>query len=495
MRKDGPVLQEIEIRYDSVCACEKEAIKEFFRFIGCLVYEKTIDPKQGFMDILRITEEKSAQIILRSEERENTDLEVLKNAVLQENQICIFCNPTTKSLSTWPRKNHGVKAEQGDYVRNLVGITIDRAWSKDEIQCQEVRKIHDVYCEQNLLVYLQCKRAFRVLKMNEILDMDGEIEDLPDDPFIWNMIKAFQTTAEILKQDSINSRSVYPLYACVNAERKVRELAQQMPKGQAVGNVASAGSLLAQLDQLDETDDRGKNFSLYSGRYFLAAFICLTDEELKLQANHYYLLALQSANPELVEKIFSARPITEEELGEKSYFVAFIFYQIGRYNEKILKNFDAANLYYQCAIKCNENCYQALFKKACDKARRNLFQEAILLFEKIAESLSKGLDLDNEKNWKYLSMKEWQYLYKTNIWRAKIEWKCRGEAYTWHYLQEAERAAEAYKENGCLMELVSSSEGSFLMRNELIRYHRNSAPVRKLEELLSRWMKISGMRE
>lgn len=492
MRKDGPVLQEIEIRYDSVCACEKEAIKEFFRFIGCLVYEKTIDPKQGLVDILRIPQGKSAQIILRSEERENTDLEVLKKAVSQENQICIFCDLTKKILSAWPRKNQSAKVNQGDYAKNLVDVIIDRVWRKNELQCIEVQQIHDIYCAQDLLAFLQCKRAFRVLKMNEILDMDGEIEDLPGDPFIWNMIKAFQTTAHILKQNSINSRSVYPLYAYVNVERKVRELARQMPNGQVVENVASAASLLAQLDQLDETDDSGETFSLYSGRYFLAAFICLTDDELELQANEYYRLALQSANPELVEKIFSARPITEEDLGGKSYFVAFIFYQIGMYNEKILKNLDAANLYYQCAIKCNENCYQALFKKACDKAKRNLFQEAILLFEKIAEILSKGLDLDDEKDWKYLSMKEWQYIYKINIWRAKIEWKCRGEAYTWHYLQEAGRAVEAYKENGCLMELISSSEA---MRDELIKYHRDSAPVRKLEELLTRWIKISGMRE
>ena len=197
-------------------------------------------------------------------------------------------------------------------------------------------------------------------------------------------------------------------------------------------------------------------------------------------------------NPELAEKFFANGLGVEMDLGRKSYFVAFIFYQIGLYYEKVLKNLNAAIIYYTCAVRCNENCYQALFKQACAAAKRNRFREATEMFDEILILLSKGLELEEPQNWKYISAKEWQYLYKVNIWRAKIEWQCRGKTYTWQYLQGADLAVKAYRENGCLIELL---EPDSLIYRDLIAYHVKSAPVQKLEKLLEIWKEISRMYE
>lgn len=489
MNEQKPILQEIEVRYDISCASEKEAVKEFFRFIGCLVYERLVSSEQGLEDALNDPMDQSTQIFLRSKKHKQTDLKLLQSQEAEKRQgslICVFCDEKKTQPEIWPELEPRITGtkQSSDYAKTLVGAIIDAVWSEEPGQKEAVQQVHNIYSEQSLLVYLQCKRSFRILRMNEILEMDNSIDAVPDEPFVWNMLRAFQQTMQQLSPQK--NKSVYSFYAYVNAARKIREVAQQLPQGAIVEDVVSAGSLLKELNKMEDL------FPSYAGRYFLAAFICLTNDELKLQANRYYLRALESADPELAEKFFANGLGVEMDLGRKSYFVAFIFYQIGLYYEKVLKNLNAAIIYYTCAVRCNENCYQALFKQACAAAKRNRFREATEMFDEILILLSKGLELEEPQNWKYISAKEWQYLYKVNIWRAKIEWQCRGKTYTWQYLQGADLAVKAYRENGCLIELL---EPDSLIYRDLIAYHVKSAPVQKLEKLLEIWKEISRMYE
>lgn len=93
MNEQKPILQEIEVRYDISCASEKEAVKEFFRFIGCLVYERLVSSEQGLEDALNDPMDQSTQIFLRSKKHKQTDLKLLQSQEAEKRQgslICVF---------------------------------------------------------------------------------------------------------------------------------------------------------------------------------------------------------------------------------------------------------------------------------------------------------------------------------------------------------------------------------------------------------------------
>ena len=275
------------------------------------------------------------------------------------------------------------------------------------------------------------------------------------------------------------NESIYTIYARINAERKIREILQLMNPNEQKGliHAVSSKSLLKDLQKIERLSPS------YCARYFLAAFICLSDQNLELSALQYYNKALEIAG---------------QLSGKRSDFYAFVYYQLGAFYEKVLGRESGAALFYENAVLKNANCYQATFKNGCYLAQCGKLQEAAESFQKTMTILSKGLkirELGSPKNAQCLSLKEWQYIYKTNIWLAKIEWNTKGPEHTWYYLTHAKVAEQMYEQNACLTQLLDDKPAAAggLTRESFLQYHQNSMPVYLLRGTLQRWEEITGM--
>lgn len=476
------LIQEIRLWYDPCCSSEKEAIKEFFRFVGCMVYEQVIAPNSSFDKIFEHNNA-GVQIILRSEKTAASDGKALNTVwfmkrVPLDPYLYLSCNAAVHRFRI-VRRDNAFKARKfkygKSYEKKLIDDIIKVLWWAQSFHRNELLEISNIYHKNDLLFYLQSKRAFRIMRMGETMTLKKETCYLQDETFVKQMLRAFRNVSSKIQ----NETCIYTIYASINAERKIREILQLMNPNEQKGliHAVSSKSLLKDLQKIERLSPS------YCARYFLAAFICLSDQNLELSALQYYNKALEIAG---------------QLSGERSDFYAFVYYQLGAFYEKVLGRESGAALFYENAVLKNANCYQATFKNGCYLAQCGKLQEAAESFQKTMTILSKGLkirELGSPKNAQCLSLKEWQYIYKTNIWLAKIEWNTKGPEHTWYYLTHAKVAEQMYEQNACLTQLLDDKPAAAggLTRESFLQYHQNSMPVYLLRGTLQRWEEITGM--
>lgn len=478
------LIQEIWLRYDPCCSSEKEAIKEFFRFVGCMVYEQVITPGSSFDKVLEHNNA-GIQIILRSDKTAIADGKVLNtawfmNRAPQDPYLYVSCNAAACRFKI-VRRSNAFKARKfkygKSYEKNLIDDIVNVLWSTQPFHQTELLKISNSYHKNDLLFYLQSKRAFRIIRMGETMTLEKETRYLKDEAFVKQMLHAFRRVSISLNLQK--AACIYTIYACINAERKIREVLQLMNPNEQKDLIHAVASkiLLKNLERIERI------YPSYCARYFLAAFICLSNQNLELSALQYYNKALE---------------IADQLPGEQSGFRAFVYYQMGSFYEKVLGRESGAALFYRSAALKNDNCYQAAFKTGCYWAQCGKLQEAAESFQKTMSILSKGLKihaLEDPRNAQCLSLKEWQYIYKTYIWLAKIEWNTKGPEHTWYYLARAKVAEQMYEQNACLIQLLNDKPNTAgeLTKKSLLQYHQNSMPVCLLRGTLQRWEEATGM--
>lgn len=461
----GKPIMAMKIFRTAQTAVEKELIKEFFRFVGCLVIDTP----------MTLNEIKSYEFSNQEKEKTQTIFLFLSEELPDEfdqisltGKLWVTFN-INKRLFAINQANERLSLEKCISVENFekraLDLLIDNIWQYDSTNKESLKKINDIYWKHHLFAYLQIKRTYRVVNMGEVLALGARHYDIPDDNFILNMVSELATASRESKEN-VYPTSVYSIYAYVNGERKIREICNCLDQNSHLrtkisANIPSVTSLLQELHHIYKISPR------YMAMYYLAAYLCQSDSQHTLNAYEYFL---------------DARRVETNGMDE---FSAFGVYQLGRYTRKIQNNPDCAFEYYAKAAETNNRCYQAVFQMACYYVHKKEYEKARKMFLAVIDIIGTGLELvdlpysDKEmpdlNDWKYLSLKETQYVFKAYIWLAKLALFSSGESAIGVFVRGALSAAIAYMY--CPM-LEKSCDEDVLKTVRI--YHRRGMPVKAL---------------
>lgn len=213
-------IQAVQIYFEHPFGAEREVLREFFSFVGCLVkttmmpvetmlekHKSLVNPESERITHLFLTDRPPEGIVLSKNEMW-CSFRILKRE-LTINGKAILHNADQQS-----------SAEQ--FEKTTLDMIIRRIWKDDEAATQSLLHINASFWQLDLFAFLQIKSTFQALKMGELmaLPMRGQYY-LPEAAYLNKMADAFINMA---KQCSVGQDSIYAVYAYVNAQRHLREL-------------------------------------------------------------------------------------------------------------------------------------------------------------------------------------------------------------------------------------------------------------------------------
>ncbi len=501
------ILQIIRSRKD---AAEKEFIKEFFRFIGCLVYDQPV---------LEVSEWEEKLHTSAADDGNDVDI-VLNSPVEGKNDFsaghrCIYLNfsfegtdsgYTYQVSSVWGVwETAQTVLTKKELCNGVLTALIPEIWGASSDESDALCRIACLYVERNIYQAMQTMRGFRILRMGEAIDANLDANMVEAHPYILRILCDLWCVYAILhreqKLDQIDDqtpfrRCRYSVYACVNAARVLREiyratriganeqitlntLAQQIAKSMdaqgwensPVGcqfGVCAIEPLMRYLRLILDQD--AENLTAY----VIAASLCKTDEEAKFSAQDYYEHILDYAR------------------GGKKYY-SFVQYQLGNYYEKIGKNREAAQQCFQQALARDGMCYQARYKVACADARAGRYTQAQQGFERVIDTIFMGLDPSADQNgnypaWENIHLKGLQYVFKSYIWLAKIAYNYQdSHTFTVGYIGRASVAATFYEKNLLIERSMDRTAITDEYGSDMTNYYKTGTPIYILWEILRTW--------
>lgn len=413
---DNKPIMAIEILYTSQTAIEKEILKEFFRFIGCLVKTERMSPES----IL-----KKQKALANRENNQIAHLFLTKQfpAKIIQNEIWCDFSISSRKLAV-NGKTIQYSSTNDDSVtrfeKEALDTIIDNIWQDNKNDKGSLLHINAAFWQFNMFAYLQIKSTFQALKIGELkaIGMRNDYK-LPDNDYLNDMANAF---VEIEKQCREETQSVYSVYSCVNAQRHLRELytameiySQQRIKLASV--VKPVGELLAELNKIYRVE------SDFVSMYCLAAALCKEDSQFALDEILYLCDARKNTPKELIP------------------FTAEIFLRYGMAEKQVYADQEKAMQCFQKAIQLNESCYPAIFQSACLYAIDRNYKQAKSELKK-AIIIIQGDDSNND--WSFLSLEEILYVFRSYIWLAKLALTEGGESAIGVPIAAAKNAAIAF---------------------------------------------------
>ena len=505
------LIRTIQIVHPFESASEAEFLKEFFRFLGCLVYDRPLSEARNVESI----SQSDAVIFL------NHPVEGQYGSF--SGSICVYLHFefSTQDLESYvwetiegntfvPKEAHSKADLESQVLEHLIA----NIWKDSALDAECIQKVRELYLANNLYPLLQYKRAFRVLRMGEAIDANIGISKITPEHVIVEMLRSFWYVYAVLRnkqrlsaQETLpeergeDERSVYGIYACVNAGRCLRQVClvlrylpddnldcdaavekEGLSPDEVRFTICGAQTLVEQLKFLLAKD---KSFLV---AYLLAASISKTSRDLEFAAREYYSYILAQTHP-------------------SDIYYAFIQYELGNYYEKIGGNISAAVQYFKQALAQDDNCYQAQYKVSCYDARAGRYQEAEIGFIRVTKILFCDRDSDTTANWEQLSLKRTQYAFKSYIWLAKIAYNYyRSTAMVTERVSKAFQAAKMYQASWLLKHSIDfagkpdQEESSAQKPQEetlksdtmewttLQGYHRHSEPMHVLWLVLYSWV-------
>lgn len=460
-----------------------EVIREFFYLIGCLFCDRPM---------LSLRE---AEAELRKDI--DTDIDIILNFnvfhweyslpegkdVLQRNQLIQTQEDQTVSFlgdsNFILRNGHRIfvkfkppKRKKMKFYRELINSLISHIWYSEGKTKKYLLKLSRLYFEDHLLGYLQSKRALRMMNMGEALELTLEQQTIPAEDYIGHMLLAFDR----FYRDSVKLQQkpevpIYVRHASINTARKIREVFQLLEKAPAASRESngsfpsvtycSASFLFAELEKLHHQDPQ------YSGTLLLAAHVCQSEPSQERNAGFYY------------QQMFEV--IAKKD--QRAY--SFVYYEYGRYIERMENNWNRAFRYYKRAWDLDPLNYRAYFKLACHEAKANRLAAALMSFDDIIQIIRRNFSGGETIVWENLSLTCIQYLFKSYIWMWKIYLAVGNYSRAQVYLRNAWEAAEAFQENACLQKIYGVGTNTW---KELERYHKKSRPVNLLYQIVRSWL-------
>ena len=469
----------LRLLYPVESAPVKEVLKEFFRLIGCIFCEVPVRSERDAEKELRECGGTEVDIVLNLDVFQwrailpprNSSVAVRVEKVLlkeRENAVLLVdCAP--------PPNGEGEGTPKKDFYEDLLENLIQKIWAKgsEKAQLLEMKRL---FFKRDLLGSLQCKRALCVVNMGETLELNLPSKTIRPQRYVGKILSTFnwfycELGGQDFGGDWDETASVYVHYARINIARKIREVFAFLDEVPAfleetedcllpMVTYCRADFLLAELGKLYRKEPR------YFGTLFLAARVCQSEPSQELNAAFYY------------QQLFALLA------GREQRVYSFVYYDYGRYMEKVKKERDLAIFYYTKANNLNPLCYRACFKLACYEARdrnsnaaKDLFGSVIRI---IGGTYSGAMEPDRIV-WKYLSLRCIQYLFKSYVWLWKIALASGEYSAAAIYLQQAEAVAEKYEENACLEEIYDQNSAEWKALKE---YHKDSEPVQLLSSIV-----------
>lgn len=387
-------IQAVQIYYKHPFGAEREVLREFFSFVGCLV-------KTTMMPVETILEKHKS--LANPESEQITHLFLTdrppEGIILSKNEMwCSFRilkrELTINGKAILHNADQKISAEQ--FEKTALDVIIRRIWKDEGAETQSLLHINAAFWQLNLFAFLQIKSTFQALKMGELmaLPMRGHYY-LPEAVCLNKMADAFINMA---KQCSVGLSSIYAVYAHVNAQRHLRELLASLEahaplRTKLYAAVEPVQKLLSELNKIYRIEPN------FVSMYCLAATLCEEQAQFALDARPYLRDAIEH---------------TPEELKP---FTAGIFLRYGVSEKQMHPNNERALQCFKKALQLNENYYPAIFQIACICALDKKYTEAKIGFRKVAFLIQGNY---NHRDWRDFSLEEVLYVFRCYIWLAKL---------------------------------------------------------------------------
>ena len=435
-------IQAVQIYYEHPFGAEREVLREFFSFVGCLV-KTTMIPVETML-------EKHNSLVNSGSEPEGI--------VLSKNEMwCSF--RISKRELTINRKailrNADQKISTEQFEKAALDVIIRCIWKDEEAEAQSLLYINAAFWQLDLFEFLQIKSTFQALKMGELmaLPMRGHYY-LPEAVYLNKMADTFINMA---KQCSVGPSSIYSVYAYVNAQRHLRELLASLEAHAPLhiklyAAVKPVQELLSELNKIYRVDPD------FVSMYCLSATLCEGQAQFALDARPYLRDAIEHAPEEL--KPFTAGIYMRYGVSEK---------QMHPDNERALQCFKKT-------LQLDENYYPAIFQIACLCAIDKKYTEAKIGFRKVAFLIQGNY---NHRDWRDFSLEEVLYVFRCYIWLAKLALIKGGESSIGVPIAAAKNTAIVFTKTP-ILEKCCSIEHYGKAKN----YHQGSITVRAVLTVL-----------
>lgn len=457
----------IKIFYEPEAAAEKEIVKEFFRYVGCLVmdtpmtvaqmlnnYEKhekfsssgkaqtaylfLNDNIQKESNNFSISENESLN---RGEEPSNGETHLRENVLHSKKAECLDANDTSSTKNKfWVTFN--IKQKKlivNGKEKTAVGL---EGTSREENPNNELEE-HKQEKNQNTK-----KAGFEQKAIECLINYIWKSDEKSDE----NIKLDMERNRQSLK--SVNERfwknELFP-YLQIKRTFRVVNMGEvlalgtrhyDIPDDKFIEDMANAFAKMA--NECKESDVSVSVYSIYAyvNSYRRIREICNSlgpnsENRLKISkmmksvpkllnelngiyqisqnyvAMYYMAAYLCQSDPRYMldayEYFIDAGQYVNDETDE---FSAFGVYQLGRYEKQVLNKPEIAFEYYKKAANLNKRCYQAVFQEACYYVSKNKYDLAEKEFGHMIAIISENLELEDVpyKNAEILEQSDWAKL-------------------------------------------------------------------------------------
>lgn len=440
-------IQAVQICYEHPFGAEREVLKEFFSFAGCLV-KTTMMPVETMLEkhksLVDSESERIAHLFLTDRSPEGIALS--KNEMWCSFRI-LKQELTINKKAILHNADQKISTEQ--FEKAALDVIIRHIWKDEEAETQSLLYINAAFWQLDLFAFLQIKSTFQALKMGELmaLPMRGHYY-LPEAVYLNKMADAFINMA---KQCNVGPSSIYAVYAYVNVQRHLRELLASLEahaplRIKLYAAVKPVQELLSELNKIYRVDPD------FVSMYCLAATLCEGQAQFALDARPYLRDAIEHAPEEL--KPFTAGIYLRYGVSEK---------QMHPDNERALQCFKKA-------LQLNENYYPAIFQIACFCAIDKKYTEAKIGFRKVTFLIQGNY---NHRDWRDFSLEEVLYVFRCYIWLAKLALIEGGESAIGVPTVQARNAAIVFIQAPILKECCNID-----VYKKAGQYHKNNISVK-----------------
>lgn len=446
-------IQAVQIYFEHPFGAEREVLREFFSFVGCLV-KTTMMPVETMLEKHKSLANPESEQITRLFLTDRPP----EGIVLSKNEMwCSF--RISKRELTINRKailrNEDQKISAEQFEKAALDVIIRHIWKNDKAETQSLLYINAAFWQLDLFEFLQIKSTFQALKMGELmtLPMRGHYY-LPEAVYLNKMADAFINMA---KQCSVGPGSIYAVYAYVNAQRHLRELLASLEAHTPLRTklyvaVEPVQKLLSELNKIYRIEPN------FVSMYCLAASLCEGQAQFALDARPYLRDAIEHASEEL-------KP-----------FTAGIFLRYGVSEKQMHPNNERALQCFKKALQQDENYYHVIFQIACLCAMDKKYTEAKIGFREVAFLIQGNY---NHRDWRDFSLEEVLYVFRCYIWLAKLALIECGESSIGVPIAAAKNTAIVFTKTSILEKCCSIEH-----YGEAKSYHQGSITVRAVLTVL-----------
>lgn len=471
-------------------AAEKEYIREFFRFVGCIVFDSLIDEwldARWEQNLRPDSEENGVEVVLNYY---GEDLYWEKCIQKGIQRLYLYFSLKDK-IAECRERAANAKSELSanslylnEYATRVAAVQklINAIWRNISIQKKILSNIFDLYAKVNtpapgpdLFYLLQAKRSLRVLNMGEVLEEPtAKISHIPFQNYIGNILT--ELTQFYNGLNKMNREDVYTVYAKVNAANMMRE-----------------------VERLLFESDKGKIKN--KNQFYLATEEELIQELRAVQEKEPEFLSLYLLMANVYQLNWRQNPVQEElymrvlrSLPENSRRAGFVWYRLGLYYEKN-NNLNKAMSCYQKSVQTDRMCYMTWYKLGYHTAREKQYETAEQYLTQMIKVIFHGRSTSPEEDgeypaWSNINLKELQYAYKSYITRARIRIIKKGEFSTRALIGKACLAASKYEDPDIIFRIADSLKmrtNDGITYQTYLKYHKTSAPVWAMWQVLRPW--------